>query len=768
MLMSALASAKPVVFWAPDSSAPGNIVLLYGGGLAGASKVAVWRVRDTDSQPANSVVLVDTIQPSEQSVKFALPASLQPGVYAAQLRCGGEKSQTIYLNRPEIWFLQPKILLPGLRENQTAAGVDVQIIGKDFLLVGELGHSKAEIRKGKGAWVGLPVSKRERFSLTARMPEGLAAGDYELRVSNGFGGDLGWSAPLAIQIEAADAWPVKVFDVKKDFGAKGDGVADDTVAIEQALAASRANGGGVVYLPWGIYRLSRWIAIPPKTVLRGEGKNATVMMWPEDEPKSLDEFTQAAVFGQAPYAVEDLTMIARKVNILLEDTTFGQGVPAELRAAPGQAHDVFIRRVNLQHWLLAGHPDRNPAIWNTPAKGNSKANGDGATTFALSGVNNFEISDTESQGGQIRIRNISNARETGNQFGNSMGYCWVEMGGGAHYVVSENNDLRASTSWGYGNTAMKYVYSAHNKSDNFVRGEREAMTLDISALPTARPDGNIAWFGKAVKVNGVDFTLEGIKAKDNEFAGLDIMILDGPGKGQFRTIASNTASEFKVDRSWDVQPDETSTIGLWSVMRHMIVYKSEGLDTSAFAQLWGSFYDYIVDSCHVERSQGIWGQSGWFVQFRFNDVWYANSYHPGIGPSGPTPEKTVPFGFVGLMSGILRVTKFGSSQYGRPLVMVDDVAGEKVPGVMGAIVKGNVLKYGERISFPPSMEAKPRGKGEARMYDIVIDGNRIEHSQVGIQVGPEARGVTISGNRFEDVGEPYGIAKPDEVAVIKP
>jgi len=202
----------------------------------------------------------------------------------------------------------------------------------------------------------------------------------------------------------------------------------------------------------------------------------------------------------------------------------------------------------------------------------------------------------------------------------------------------------------------------------------------------------------------------------------------------------------------------------------MIVYKSEGYDCSAFAQLYGSFYDYIVDSNHVERNQGIWGQSGWFVQFRYNDVWYANTYHPGIGPGGgPTPEKTVPFSFTGLTSGVLRVTKFGSSQYGRPLVMVDDVAGEKVPGVLGVIVKGNVLKYNQRISFPPS--ATPPAKtvkndGEVRMFDLVIDGNSIQHSPVGIQIGPQVRGAVVSNNRFEDVRDRYWIPETGAVKIL--
>jgi hypothetical protein len=782
LLTCATALAGPVVFWKPDSIEPGNVVLFYGGGLAQSAMASVWRVPDAVAMPPlrepgltppSSAREQPIIQASEESAKFLIPADFKPGVFAAQVSAGGSKTKTVILNRPELWFLQPVKLEPGLRENQAPAGAIVQIVGKDFLLVGDQGSPRVLLRKVGGRdWIEAKVSTPERFSLRAQLPANLADGQYELWVHNGFGGEAGWGGPLAIEIRKPRPWPSKVFNVKSDFGAKGDDVADDTPAFEAALSAARANGGGVVYLPWGIYRLNRAIVIPPHTTLRGEQRDASVLMWPADEPKSLEDFTPAAIFAQAPFAVEDLTIIARKVNTLIEETGMGHGVPAEFRRDPFQtpASDVFIRRVNLHHWLLASHPDRNLALWNTPAKGNSKYGGDGANTFELNGVTNFEMSDVQSEGGQLHIRNIHNARETGNHFGNEMGYCWAEMGGGAHYVVSENNDLRASTSWGYGNTAMKYVYSAHNKSYNFVRGEREAMTLDISALPTARPGGNIAWFGKPAKVNGQVFTIDGIKAQPNEFADLALMILDGPGRGQFRVIQSNTPTEFTVDRPWDVQPDTRSTIGLWSVMRHMIVYKSEGYDCSAFAQLYGSFYDYIVDSNHVERNQGIWGQSGWFVQFRYNDVWYANTYHPGIGPGGgPTPEKTVPFSFTGLTSGVLRVTKFGSSQYGRPLVMVDDVAGEKVPGVLGVIVKGNVLKYNQRISFPPS--ATPPAKtvkndGEVRMFDLVIDGNSIQHSPVGIQIGPQVRGAVVSNNRFEDVRDRYWIPETGAVKIL--
>ena len=56
--------------------------------------------------------------------------------------------------------------------------------------------------------------------------------------------------------------PGKVFDAKRDFGAKGDGVQDDTEAIQKAVAAARAHGKeSVAYLPIGQYRITRTLEL---------------------------------------------------------------------------------------------------------------------------------------------------------------------------------------------------------------------------------------------------------------------------------------------------------------------------------------------------------------------------------------------------------------------------------------------------------------------------------------------------------------------------
>jgi hypothetical protein len=55
-----------------------------------------------------------------------------------------------------------------------------------------------------------------------------------------------------------------------DFGATGDGKADDTEAIQQALDAAGPSGG-VVHLPAGSYLLSASLRVPPAVTLIGEG-----------------------------------------------------------------------------------------------------------------------------------------------------------------------------------------------------------------------------------------------------------------------------------------------------------------------------------------------------------------------------------------------------------------------------------------------------------------------------------------------------------------
>lgn len=62
----------------------------------------------------------------------------------------------------------------------------------------------------------------------------------------------------------------------KDFGAVGDGISDDTYQVQSAIDYVAGNGGGVVYVPVGIYRV-RTISIVGNVMLTGESKTDSII-----------------------------------------------------------------------------------------------------------------------------------------------------------------------------------------------------------------------------------------------------------------------------------------------------------------------------------------------------------------------------------------------------------------------------------------------------------------------------------------------------------
>ena len=185
------AAAQPVVFWSPDQCAPGEVTLLYGGGLAGASAVLV---KPADGKAAE--ISAPALQPCENSVKFVLPATLPPGVLSVQVVTGGERSAPRLLNLPELWFMQPTKLLPGLNENQAAPGATVQVVGKNLALPNLQGAPRLALRRD-GKTIELKAERSEKFSLLAKLPENLPVGRYELFAHNGAGGEAGWGRAAA-------------------------------------------------------------------------------------------------------------------------------------------------------------------------------------------------------------------------------------------------------------------------------------------------------------------------------------------------------------------------------------------------------------------------------------------------------------------------------------------------------------------------------------------------------------------------------------------
>ena len=103
-----------------------------------------------------------------------------------------------------------------------------------------------------------------------------------------------------------------VYDVRTEFGAKGDGLADDTAAVQAALHAACADDSersGIVYVPAGTYRLTGTLVA---NVGRG-GSGVGPWLWGESRDSVLLKLDDGA--GPGPDGIEgtgdDLTSVIR-------------------------------------------------------------------------------------------------------------------------------------------------------------------------------------------------------------------------------------------------------------------------------------------------------------------------------------------------------------------------------------------------------------------------------------------------------------------------
>lgn len=78
---------------------------------------------------------------------------------------------------------------------------------------------------------------------------------------------------LGSAINNQRTWGTIIFNVKDpQYGAKGDGVTDDTAAIQAAINAAAAAGGGIVFFPAGIYLIYSKLTVNKPIFLIGLGK----------------------------------------------------------------------------------------------------------------------------------------------------------------------------------------------------------------------------------------------------------------------------------------------------------------------------------------------------------------------------------------------------------------------------------------------------------------------------------------------------------------
>ncbi len=87
--------------------------------------------------------------------------------------------------------------------------------------------------------------------------------------------------------------PGKVFDAQRDFGAKGDGRADDTTAIQKCIDAARSHGkGAIAYIPSGVHVVKETLQITGKDYYVGGTGFLSKLFWKGAEGGTMVQVEQ--------------------------------------------------------------------------------------------------------------------------------------------------------------------------------------------------------------------------------------------------------------------------------------------------------------------------------------------------------------------------------------------------------------------------------------------------------------------------------------------
>lgn len=127
------------------------------------------------------------------------------------------------------------------------------------------------------------------------------------------------SGALAFSGNLAFGGPRPSIDVTHPkYGAKGDGVTDDTAAFTAADAALPANGGRII-IPGGIYLLDQFIPTKSNTWLQGAGNQATILR--RRNGSNQDLIFAAPAIHKTRLIISDLYIDGNKAN-----NTSGHGI----------------------------------------------------------------------------------------------------------------------------------------------------------------------------------------------------------------------------------------------------------------------------------------------------------------------------------------------------------------------------------------------------------------------------------------------------------
>lgn len=433
---------------------------------------------------------------------------------------------------------------------------------------------------------GYPFN-RERYMMEFIIPENIPAGNYKVYIHNGTGGDLGWSD--ALDLEIADTQSLVEFYSNKCFDSvtrhryqpecetiiiKPDDNGSETdmsSAIQTAIDSLK--NGGVVKLTPGIYGVGRTIILKSGVVLRGAGKNNTIIRTCES-CEFKDDWSDVvfasrhnnlpnwAVDWRSHYEAENPAAIIRLTdNCGIEDLgiEFGNGANIGIMVAninSDVSNRIFVNGVSSDSghknsYSRVGDPDaavcvalmsvvstNDLVVYNSELRSVTPIEILPARNNRLKLIHNC-IDCSPAHIGESFVCGIFNSIIAGNHFKNGRRSLLMQCGCSNNFIFeNRSTDVNRATN------AQEQYMSEHGEA--LWRGTSLECGEDYIIIPKSQLEIN-----------------ETISEKCSE-NNLYICILDGKGFGQYRRVIGNDGDKVILEKPWNVIPDSNTFFTLVS------------------------------------------------------------------------------------------------------------------------------------------------------------------------------------------------------------
>lgn len=614
----------PAVIWFSNQVKPDETLVINGDSFTPETKVKLTRLLDSDGGEA-SEQYVTPLDVSEQSLKVVIPAEWQPGVYTCAIENTDECFTEFFVNQPEIWW------------QQGDSGVDSATQGGWLRFQGNcLCFDKMPVVEliSDNKVISLEVTDRSMYSVQTAIPDDLEPGVYQIKFSNGYGGQTAIVSIDDIEIRAKSEKEPMIVDVT-DYGADTTGKKDCTLSIIQAIEYLGNFGGGVIYFPAGRYRIDSILRsgvfiktplkIPDNVTLRGESMELVSLWWPDQ-----DEPLPSLIEGSNNFTIEELTI-------------YTQGKHSSIITGESNVTINRVRiRVNCYYMTNNNGKEHHKRVVDVDF-GDTKL----GAAFVIWG-SNLKITNCDIYTSNIcfSVNHCHGAYLANNKV---MAKNFFFFSGCSELIFENNsfigNQLTAGGSniaLHFGATVCRHSYIGHNTIQHIYGGDHEAFTLD--------GHGN-CYLGAVKNVHGntldiVENWQPVVGAKENmrNIYGTAMFIIEGKGRGQYRWLQKYDGKHVTLDEPWKIEPDETSIVSVGKFNGRHLIIGNKMCDTGTAVQLYPPNFECIVAENKTYRASNINSLSclkkdrvngsvkvepSWYNQFIDNEIVEGNCWGGG-------------------------------------------------------------------------------------------------------------------------------------------